>query len=771
MRHLIFIAALGFSLLAQCAESSKVNLDDQLRAAITSYRSGDSAKALTVLNATIKDHPKAAIAWAHRSQVHSDLGKYAAAATDADTAVKLEPEAAELHQLLGEAHFRNVNMEASINSFDEFIRLRPSREPHHWQRGISHYYAGQYANGRKQFTLHQTVNGSDVENAVFHFICTARAIDLKTAQKELIPISGDSRIPMAQIHKLFAGKMSVKEVMAAATGGESMSPAARTRAAFYANYYIGLYYESHGEPGKAKNHILKAAKSADQNGYMGDCARVHAALIERADQKNKANPKKAAARPNILWFVVDDMSANFSCYGERLIETPAVDRLASEGVRFTRAYATSPVCSTFRSALITGMYQTSIGAHHHRSGRGEHRIQLPDGVRPVPELFQEAGYWTCNGSGLPDRDKSGKLTNKQRAGKTDYNFDWNRKMYDSHDWAGREDAQPFFMQVQLHGGKMRGSSVAQYAAFEERANQELGLVTKPDSVRLPPYYPRDRVLLRDWSTYLDTVRLTDAHVGRVINRLEKEGLLENTLVVFFTDHGISHARGKQFLYDEGAHIPLIISGPGAPRGATRTDLVEHIDVAALSLAAAGIEIPAKMQGRDILAEDHEPKAAVFAARDRCGEAADHIRSVRTGRYLYIRNFLPLRPHLQPSQYKDSKIIVQRLRELHASGGLNDVSTKLLFSPTRPREELYLYGKDRWQVRNLAADPMHAKALKQHRKRLKKWIEESGDMGPESPEIYALEMSDELNAMNKKSERFKTFGRNVEMYKRWASEGK
>ncbi len=482
-------------------------------------------------------------------------------------------------------------------------------------------------------------------------------------------------------------------------------------------------------------------------------------------------PAPAAKRPNILWIVIDDMSANLSCYGEELIQTPAMDQLAEEGVRFTRAYATSPVCSTFRSALITGMYQTSIGSHHHRSGRVKHRIQLPDGVRPVPEYFKKAGYWTCNGSGLPGFDRRSLPVKRDTPGKTDYNFDWNRSMYDSHDWAGRRKGQPFFMQVQLHGGKLRGSSTRQYDAFEKRVKKELGRITDPGKVYLPPYYPRDPVMLRDWATYLDSVRITDRHITLVIERLKKEGLLENTLIVCFTDHGISHARGKQFLYDEGTHIPLIIRGPGIKRGQTRRDLVEHIDVAALSLAAAGIQIPDHVQGRDILALDYEPKRAVFAARDRCGEAADHIRSIRTDRYLYIRNFYPGRPHLMPSQYKDGKIIVQRLRELNAKGALNDLATKLLFSPTRAPEELYLYQKDPWQTRNLAADPKHAKALRQNRARLRQWIKDTGDMGPESPKVYALEIADELSVAKKNSERYRTFKANSETYKRWSAEGK
>ncbi len=484
----------------------------------------------------------------------------------------------------------------------------------------------------------------------------------------------------------------------------------------------------------------------------------------------------AATKPNILWIVVDDMSANLSCYGEKTIKTPYLDKLASAGVRFTRAYATSPVCSTFRSAMITGMYQTSIGAHHHRSGRGKHRIQLPAGVRPVPALFKTAGYWTCIGSGLPGYDKSLNRTSRDTRGKTDYNFDWDEKVYDSHDWAGRKRGQPFFMQVQLHGGKIRGASQAGYDTLDRRMKKEFGDITDPASVELPPYYPRDPVMLRDWSTYLDTVRITDRHVGRVIERLKQEKLLKNTLIVFFTDHGISHARGKQFLYDEGTHIPLIIAGPGVRPDQTRTDLVEHIDVAALSLAAAGIEVPAKMQGRDILASDHQSKTAVFGARDRCGETADHIRSVRTDKYLYLRNFYPRRPHLMPSNYKDSKLILQRLRELHEEGKLNDLSEKLLFAPSRPPEELYLYAEDRWQIVNLADNPKHAKALKQHRMHLRNWIKDTGDMGPETPKVYAQEIADELAFIDRrkakmKPARYYEFKRNAEMYKRWLAEGR
>ena len=479
-----------------------------------------------------------------------------------------------------------------------------------------------------------------------------------------------------------------------------------------------------------------------------------------------------ADKPNVLWFVVDDMSANFSCYGEKTIKTPAVDKLAEEGLLFSRAYATSPVCSTFRSALITGMYQNSIGSHHHRSGRGKHRIQLPEGVRPIPELFQKAGYFTCIGSGLPKHDYRSMPTKTQKRGKTDYNFDWDAKIYDSHDWAGRKKQQPFFMQVQLPGGKLRGASLKSFDTLGKRIKKQwsFGPPTPHQKVTLPPYYPRDSILLKDWASYLDSVRITDWHVGQVMKRLEKEGILENTVVIFFTDHGISHARGKQFLYDEGTHIPLIIRGPGIPKGKQRDDLVEHIDVTALSLAAAGIKIPEEMEGDDVLAANYKPKQAVFAARDRCGEAVDRIRSVRTDEYLYVKNFYPERPHLMPSNYKDSKTIVKRLRELHAKDKLDPLAKKLLFSPTRPPEELYLYRKDQWQTDNLAGDPKHDRTLKDLRKQLEQWIGKTGDPGPETPEVYILETEDQMKSTRNVASR-KNYRKNSELYKRWAVQGK
>ena len=474
------------------------------------------------------------------------------------------------------------------------------------------------------------------------------------------------------------------------------------------------------------------------------------------------------ARPNVLWFVVDDMSANFSCYGEKLIETPHVDRMAREGTKFTHAYVTAPVCSPCRSALITGMYQTTIGSHHHRSGRGVEKIHLPDGVTPVPVLFQHAGYYTCIGSGLKDADRAGKKVKAAGGlGKTDYNFEWPASMYNGADWAGRKAGQPFFMQVQLAGGKLRGGTTASARKLSERAREEFGKAVQPEDVVLPPYYPRDPVLLEDWAAYLDSVRFTDQHVGKVLARLEQEGVLDQTFVIFMTDHGISHARGKQFLYDEGTHVPFVVRGPGVAKGEVRNDLIEHIDMAATSLAAAGIAIPATMQARNVLAKDYQPRDAVFAARDRCDETVERLRSVRTDRWLYIRNGYPARPHLQPNAYKDGKSIVQTLRQLHAEGKLDALQEQLLFASTRPREELYEWTEDRFQVHNLAGDPAHDKTLIEMRRRLDRWIRETGDLGqqPETESRYDSDMAMYLGRGNPVVEK------NVQLMKQWTQAGK
>lgn len=470
-------------------------------------------------------------------------------------------------------------------------------------------------------------------------------------------------------------------------------------------------------------------------------------------------------KPNILWIIPDDMSANFSCYGESAIETPNVDRLAKAGVKFTDAVVTAPVCSTCRSAFITGMYQTSIGAHHHRSGRGRLKIRLQPPIKMVPELFQDAGYYTSI-SGWP-------ITNRQ--GKTDYNFEWDPSIYDGVDWADRKEGQPFFAQIMTPGGKLRGKDATGWEKIANSAERAFGNSTPDSAVSLPPYYPSHPDIIRDWAAYLDSVRMTDLMVGQVLDKLKQEGDLENTLVIFMTDHGISHARGKQFLYEEGIHIPLVIAGPGVDAGTVREDPVEHIDIAALSLAAAGIKVPDWMQAQDILANDYQSREAVFSARDRCDETVDHIRSVRTKKFKYIRNYLPERPYLQPNAYKDAKAILIALKDWHRQGKLNAIQS-LQLRQTRPPEELYDLEADSIEVVNLAGDPEYQDTLVKMRALLDSWVTRTGDQGagPEDQQMFESDMAvylERLHSPKFDGTQAKIVESNIDLMKRWAAEGK
>ncbi len=458
-----------------------------------------------------------------------------------------------------------------------------------------------------------------------------------------------------------------------------------------------------------------------------------------------------ATKPNILWLIAEDMSPHFGCYGEKTIQTPNVDKLAAGGVLFERAFVTGPICSPSRSALITGMYQTTIGAHHHRSGVGTDKILLPADVQLVPRLFQQAGYHTSNGS-YP----------AMRKGKTDYNFEFEPGIYNDTDWKTRKAGQPFFAQVQLWGGKIRDG-----AKQLAEAREQLGSVTPTDQLPLPPYYPRTPGILEDWAATLDAVRITDKQVGEIVERLRTEGILDQTIIFFITDHGVSHARGKQFLYDEGTHIPFVVSGPGLPKGQRRKDLIEHIDMAAMSLALAGIPQPKTMQARNALAPDYQPREATFSARDRADETVDHIRSVRTERWKYIRNFLPQRPYLQPNAYKDHKPCVIALRAAEAAGQLDDVQ-RLLFAKTRAPEELYDLAADPWEVSNLAADPAHARTLQELRTKLDRWMEQTNDQG-RTPEPESRYDADMAAYQGRKPD--PEVAKNIALMKQWAKEGK
>jgi arylsulfatase A-like enzyme len=459
---------------------------------------------------------------------------------------------------------------------------------------------------------------------------------------------------------------------------------------------------------------------------------------------------KSQTRPNIVWIIAEDTSCHFGYQGEPLVKTPHVDRLAREGVVFDAAYVTCPVCSPSRSALITGMYQTTIGAHNHRSFRGTIKHDLPASVRPIPEYFKDAGYYVCNGSDSEARNR----------GKADYNFNYSEDLYNGADYSGAAPGQPFFMQFQLRGGKFRKANVEHPVS--------------PGKVVLPPYYPDDPVMRENWAQYLNSVMYVDQEVGKIMARLETDGHMKNTVVFFTTDHGISHIRGKQFLYEEGTHVPLVVWAPGRiPEGSIRRELAAHIDIAATSLHFAGIAIPEHMESRPLLGPKAHPREFVISARDRCDETVERLRSVRNGTFTYIRNFYPERPHLQPNAYKDNKEIVIRLRELYAEGKLAGLPAERLFTVPRPREELYARKTDPWELTNLADDPTYAQTLAELRGILDAWIRETKDQGqtPETEAVYDADMAVYLESRKNEAEYIQTMQRNIRQMKTWAKEGK
>jgi len=420
-----------------------------------------------------------------------------------------------------------------------------------------------------------------------------------------------------------------------------------------------------------------------------------------------------SSRPNILWLIAEDLSPDLACYGNRVVHTPNLDRLAGQGIRYSQAFITGPVCSAARSGLMTGMYQTTIGAHNHRSHRGD-GYRLPAPVELITQYFRRAGYFTSNAAGL----------NFNRRGKTDWNFDPGCVPFDGTDWRQRKPGQPFFAQVNFS---------LTHRVFKRDKERPID----PAKVQIPPYYPDHPITRRDWADYLESLQILDRQVGQVLDRLDEDGLADNTIVFFFGDHGRCHVRGKQWLYEGGIRIPLLVRWPGRiAAGQVRDDLVSSIDFAATCLHLAQIDVPGHMQGQPFLGPGAVKRDCIFAARDRCDETDDRIRCVRTGRYKYIRNFHPELPYLQFNAYKKRQYPVLTLMEvLYKQGKLTPAQSAFMASH-RPPEELYDLESDPYEIHNLAADPKHRKMLEQLRQRLDRWILETDDKGriPESAEV-------------------------------------
>jgi len=451
----------------------------------------------------------------------------------------------------------------------------------------------------------------------------------------------------------------------------------------------------------------------DRRDFLKTCAARTGALALCGKTLAARGAAGPSGRPNILWLIAEDFCPELACYGQGLVMTPNLDRLASEGVRYTAAFSTAPVCSPARSALMTGMYQTSIGAHQHRT---IDKKPLPEGVGMITDFFREAGYFTSNCH----------FGRWSRPGKRDFNF-LAEKPFDGTDWRRRPPGRPFFSLVQF------GETTRDFKRDPESP-------IDPGKVALPPYYPDHPLARRDFADYIECIQVLDKNVGAVLQRLEEDGLLFSTAVFFFSDHGRPHVRGKQWLYDGGIHIPLIVRFPDRARAGEKDDrLLSAVDLGPAAMGLAGIEPPARMEGRGFLRRNGEERKYIVAARDRCDETYDRIRCVRTRRYKYIRNDFPNLAWTQTNLYKRRRYPVLTLMEvLYAQGKLAPEQARFM-APFRPAEELYDLEADPDEIRNLAGDGEHASRLKEMRGVLDEWIAKTGDAGriPEDPHVAAL----------------------------------
>lgn len=456
----------------------------------------------------------------------------------------------------------------------------------------------------------------------------------------------------------------------------------------------------------------------------------------------------AASRPNILWITVEDMSANLGCYGDDYATTPHIDGFAKSAVRYTGAFATAPVCSPARSCLITGVYATSLGTQRLRS-----EFPIPENVRGFPELLRRAGYFTTNNS------------------KTDYNVrdeaafiarTWDECGTEAH-FRHRIPGQPFFSVFNSMTTHQTRTSVWPEEEFEAEVASHLSKAERhdPEKAPLPPYYPDTPTVRRTVARYYDCITAMDKEVGTLLAELEADGLAEDTIVFFFSDHGMGLPRGKRVLHDSGLHVPLLVRfpkkyasfAPVAP-GGTSERLVSFVDFGPTVLSLAGIATPEWMEGLAFLGPNAAPpRKYVFGARDRVDEVFDLARSVRDGRYLYIRNYRPHLSWMPPERFSDHAEMRCEMKRLLAEGQL-DALQMTYAAPERPLEELYDSEKDPHQVKNLASSAEHAPILDELRSAHETWVFETRDLGfLTEPDAWKRSGSDAPRTMAREPKRY------------------
>lgn len=436
-----------------------------------------------------------------------------------------------------------------------------------------------------------------------------------------------------------------------------------------------------------------------------------------------------ADRPNIVFVMSDDLGSPLSFTGTAGVRTPNIDRLAREGMFFSRYYAAASTCAPSRTAIFTGTYPTALNAQHHHS-----EPEFPEFVKHLAEHLREgSGYYTANVTKTPEKYPF--IT----YGKRDYC--WSRQhdpsIYDGDDYAELKDHQPFFAEFQIFEPHVPWHSLERY--------QEEGFAVDPAMVELAPYYPDTPETREIWARYLSAAQVFDAKVGMVVEMLGEGGLLDDTIVVVLGDHGRDMARAKCYLYDAGIHVPLVVWIPekwrpeGYEAGTTSDRLVSGVDILPTMLSLAGIDPPSFLHGAPFLGPKAQPRPVAFASRDRLVTHIDRIRAVTNGRFHYIRNYLPNQPMIEPLLLRDDvqfltdEMLIEMLR-LRAEGQLTPEQEQVV-AEVRPDEELYDNETDPHQIRNLADDPDYLPVLRKMRSALQQWIAATQDKGflPEPPE--------------------------------------
>ena len=419
----------------------------------------------------------------------------------------------------------------------------------------------------------------------------------------------------------------------------------------------------------------------------------------RADVSSRQDPQGTwhGEKPNILWIMIEDWSTDLSCYGTPLVHTPNIDQLAADGIRFKRAYTTSPVCSTSRSAMMTGFHQNYIGAHQHRT---KDKKPLPYGIKPIPHLLEAAGYFTATMAGA----------------KTDCNFTVPRKLFMGKSWRERKDGQPFFVQATFAGT---------HRNFVRDPNRPIDA----DKVKLPPYYPDLPLVRRDWANGLETVQVVDRQVGQLLKQLEDDGLADSTIVFFIGDHGRCHIRGKQFLYEAGVHIPLIVRWPQhLKQNSVSNELVSSLDICRTIVELAGAKPARELHGMYLFGKELTERKYVHFNRDKMDDTHDAFRAVRDGRYKLIHNLMPERAYCQLNAYKERQYpILALMNVLNMEGKLNAVQARFM-AATKPEFELYDLDNDPHEIDNLVHDPKHAKIKSTLLAEIDRWRKEVRDLG-------------------------------------------